>query len=613
NKSVTVVENPFHPVIQPDGTKLYTTSFGNSSAGVRIDIVGPTVYLDDVEVLIDQDPQYLINPTLKSNIIDIRMNESFTYANITLDYDPVKEPNPSNLLLGYYNRTTGNYTFVPTTIDTTNHQVTAQVTHFSDWGAINGVSFYLLPAYAQTKTGYLKVEKDTVWSINPDVQSFSTTHFANAALLPPGNYTILASGSYSNTYTDLGIYQGCFAGWSTADSNPDTWSGMQLNFNNPDGASEVTVSSKRVLSGVLLINHNGGQIGVRNKHYTNPVCGSGMNYKMNYTGDKALYPPGMVFVLKLSNDFVTLYKDYNPNYKRGLGCIFGQAGKKGNYLEKNYGSLPNGGLFLGEDITNSIEYGVGQGACYYGVGTLVATPRDVLASLESGDTVGAIIYGGTGGISAGAQFTSWLKNPAIPKWLAGLAGKYDVGKQIVKVLKQEKIIDYLPDDEVSILVRESLGTKENEVYNILLAEGKSPDEIVDIIISPRGLVGTYVDREAVSYNQLSGNAHWYDPQISRNVIGRTGIYDLYAKLKGYNYLKFSSGWSKPINEKYIDIGIKNGDEFICTANPFEPEAGSIFETEVNQLKEAKYKVVGDSWTETVAGEEITLWRMVQSS
>ena len=619
NNSVSVIENPFHPVVQPDGTKLYTTSFGNTSAGVRIDIVGPKVYLDDVEVLIDQDPQYLINPTLKSNIIDIRMNESFTYANITLDYDPAKESNPANLSLGYYNRTTGNYTFVPTTIDTTKHQVTAQVTHFSDWGAINGVSFYLLPAYAQTKTGYLKVEKDTVWSINPDVQSFSTTHFANAALLPPGNYTILASGSYSNTYTDLGIYQGCFAGWSTADSNPDTWSGMQLNFNNPDGASEVTVSSKRVSSGILGINHNGGLIGVRNKHYVNPVCGSGMNYKMNYTGDKALYPPGMAFLYKLQDDHLSFWKNTDPLYKMRMGCVLGAAGTKGSYLQNNFASLPNAGYFLGEDITSSFEYSVGQGLCYAEGGWVIAGPRDMYSTASTGDTFGTVIYGFctiVGG--GGAKFAKLIEGTPIEEFVISQSGKIggsEAGKQVITILKKADILKYLDDYNWKVTINRaySLSPRNQEIVDEYLAQGLSRESIEEILISPRGPL-SWVDENAVSFNKLSGNKNWYNPDTGTTVIGKyiendPYSYEVFGKLKKSNYYDFIKGTAPgDANANFMKLAYRNSDDIICTSDP-ELASGAYLD-EVMYLYNKGYQVVGHSY-ETVGGRTYELWRMAK--
>lgn len=69
NNSVSVIHNPFNPVTQPDGTKLYITSFGNTSAGFRVDVVGSKVYPEELEVSNFQDPQFLINPSLKSNLL----------------------------------------------------------------------------------------------------------------------------------------------------------------------------------------------------------------------------------------------------------------------------------------------------------------------------------------------------------------------------------------------------------------------------------------------------------------------------------------------------------------------------------------------------------------
>jgi PKD repeat protein len=204
NATVNVIENPFHPVKQPDGSKLYTTTFGNTSSGVTVNIVGPRVYIDQIKASSFNDPRFLINPTLKSGVFNLELNESYSYADITLSYNPSGISDPSQLALGYFNESTGNYTFIPSTVDTTSHTVTTRVTpedrvmSGSSIAALNKVQYQALPVTAQNEMGYIDIGQNDNWTIYPPVDSFFTTQFASGTAFPPGNYTILASGSYSN-------------------------------------------------------------------------------------------------------------------------------------------------------------------------------------------------------------------------------------------------------------------------------------------------------------------------------------------------------------------------------------------------------------------------------
>ena len=193
NVSVNVIENPFHPVVQPDGSKLYTTTFGNTTSGISVNVVGPKVYINDLKAACFQDPRYLINPALKSGVFDLALNDSFSYADVTIHYDTAKTSTPANLALGYFNTTTGNYTFVPSTVDTASHTVTARVApespvmSGSTVGAIDAVQYHALPVNAQNEMGYINISPSDNWLIeDTNLGSFSTIWFGNGVQYPPG-------------------------------------------------------------------------------------------------------------------------------------------------------------------------------------------------------------------------------------------------------------------------------------------------------------------------------------------------------------------------------------------------------------------------------------------
>ncbi len=395
NVTVNVIENPFHPVIQPDGSKLYTTTFGNTSAGISVSAVGPRVYLNDLQAAGYQDPRYLINPALKSGVFDLALNDSFSYADVTIHYDPAKTSTPANLALGYFNTTTGNYTFIPSTVDTTSHTVTARVTPGSPVmsgrtvGAIDAVQYHALPANAQNEMGYIDIGPTDNWTIHDtNLGSFTTIWFGNGLQYPPGNYTIYASGYYNDAW--LGYWWiPCNTGATSADQNPGSL-GMQVDYYNPSGYSEVPVSSVRVSSGVLKIGHSGGTIGVRNKAYTSSSCCGEVSYQIFY-GDGPLTRDGELdYNNALHNDaFDFNQSGYNlavTAYQAAAGCVLGQAGIKGGILDQNQNLIPGYSQFINDDVTSSTAYMVGHVACAVAFPE-VTLARDFTADLYRGDPV----------------------------------------------------------------------------------------------------------------------------------------------------------------------------------------------------------------------------------
>jgi|WetSurMetagenome_2_1015567.scaffolds.fasta_scaffold05245_2 PKD repeat protein len=364
NITVEVIKNPFNPIVQTDGSKLYTTTFGNLSSGMTVSIVGPKVYLDKLNASGYQDPRFLINPTLKSEVFNFTLNDTFNYADITIKYDPTKVSDPANLSISYFNTTTGNFTFVPSTVDTVNHTVTARVTHFSIYEILDQIIYMALPFLAQNDMGWMDAGSTDYWTLNPDLSSFGSTSFANGAAFPPGTYTIYTSGSYSNVYIDMPpFYSGCASGWAQADNNQDDWSGMYIVYNNPSGLSDRQVKTVRSSSGVLTITHGGGPISMYNRHTSNPVCG-GVSYKLYYTDGPVIQDPTLDHNKQLMNDALILkiagFDQAYTAYLKGIGCIIAGTGESS---KDRLQSLIHYALFLGNSLSDVNAFAEGYLAC----------------------------------------------------------------------------------------------------------------------------------------------------------------------------------------------------------------------------------------------------------
>ncbi|WP_292349949.1 PKD domain-containing protein [Methanoregula sp. PtaU1.Bin006] len=439
NATVNVIKNPFHPVLQPDGSKLYTTTFGNTSSGVSVNIVGPRVYIDDIKASSFDDPRFLINPALKSGVFNLELNESFNYADISIRYDPAKTTTPSNLALGYFNYTTGNYTFIPSTVDTTNHTVTSRVTpgdlamRGSSIGALDPVQYHALPANAQNEMGYMDIGANDNWTIYPPVDSYATTSFANGASFPPGNYTILTSGSYTSYYVQ---YIGC-VGWVTADSNPDNTYGYYVNFNNPAGGYKQ-VQKLRVASGTLKVDHKGGPISVYHSHIVNGVCGS-VGYRLYY-GDGPVFRDGEYdFRNELNNDKFNVtelgYDVAVTAYQAAAGCVLGQAGQKGGYLDSVHSAIPGWSSAINDDVTESTAYMVGQIACNV-LFPEVTLARDFTADVLRGDPV-AVVLDSTGFLGPMRAYLG--SSNIIPAFIAKVPQEVNAGNRIMSDLWRQGI------------------------------------------------------------------------------------------------------------------------------------------------------------------------------
>jgi PKD repeat protein len=623
NTTVNVIENPFHPVTQPDGSKLYTTKFGNTSSGVSVNIVGPKVYIEKIHGSSFTDPRYLINPALKSGVFQLELNDSYSYADVSINYDPAKVSTPANLALGYFNRTNGNYTFVNSTVDSVNHKVTSRVTNAdlvmsgNSIAALDAVQYHALPVQAQNEMGYMDMGPNDSFTVDIwNMDAFNTFYFANGANFAPGNYTIQASGSYSNI--NLMGY-GCYSGWATADSNPDSWSGMYVVDHDATGVTETQVQNRRIASGVLKINTLGGPVGVYNRHYTNPTCGD-VHYRIYYGNGALNRTPGLYTTSLENNEFNMTQLGYDAAvtaYEAALGCVLGQAGKKGSYIEKNLGSLSGYGSFLNDDVTESPAYLFGHVACAIAFPEIAAV-RDFSADLYRGDLFGAALnsLGFVGRFKTAFQGAEGTAE--IAAFVERNAGNADEAKDFFMSLDRMGISQYFTDGEMYSFMQKTLPPGDLAFVDKFLGEGKiSIPRSIQYITSDRGLVNGWVWSEAGRFDALAGNLHEFNPKIDSLVIGKyiaegqpgyIYSYERVGRVKGANYLNFLSdpGWD--VNEQILDLAIYGKNRILCTTDPDLATGGFLLERD---YLTANGFVKGDHWTETLNGIPYEFWSMVK--
>lgn len=125
-----------------------------------------------------------------------------TNASLVISYDPNALPvgfDQSTLQLGYFDTTTGQWEPVAATVDTTNHTLTAQISHFTEYGPIlPGVPSAptALSATAASASGI-----NLSWTASPTATSYTVYRSATNS----GFTTSIATGVTSASYSDTGL------------------------------------------------------------------------------------------------------------------------------------------------------------------------------------------------------------------------------------------------------------------------------------------------------------------------------------------------------------------------------------------------------------------------
>lgn len=120
-----------------DGSRTFTTTASNSTVGVNVSINGVGDMSEQVKITRENSSYYTNISSIVSQLVDISVNDSFNYAEISIEYGPEKVANASNLSLCYFNETYGLYVPVPSTVDAANHSVSANVSHLSTWAVFD--------------------------------------------------------------------------------------------------------------------------------------------------------------------------------------------------------------------------------------------------------------------------------------------------------------------------------------------------------------------------------------------------------------------------------------------------------------------------------------------
>ncbi|MHB8660565.1 MAG: peptidoglycan-binding protein [Minisyncoccota bacterium] len=125
-----------------------------------------------------------------------------TDASLTITYDPSQLPvgfDASKLQLGYFDTTTGQWEPVAATVDTTNHTLTAQVSHFTEYGPI-------LPGVPSAPTDLSATaasvsQINLSWTASPTATSYTIYRSATNS-----NFTTpIATGVTGTSYSDTSL------------------------------------------------------------------------------------------------------------------------------------------------------------------------------------------------------------------------------------------------------------------------------------------------------------------------------------------------------------------------------------------------------------------------
>ena len=124
-------------------------------------------------------------------------------AALTITYDPSELPvgfNESKLQLAYFDTTTGQWEPVAATVDTTNHTLTAQVNHFTEYGPIlPGVPD--APTALSASAASAASQINLSWTASPSATSYTIYRSTTNS----GFTTSIETGVTTASYSDTGL------------------------------------------------------------------------------------------------------------------------------------------------------------------------------------------------------------------------------------------------------------------------------------------------------------------------------------------------------------------------------------------------------------------------
>lgn len=118
----------------PDGQETYTTAAVDETLGVTVTVTGIGDVSKQVTIANVTSEYFVSNPALVTPLVDIKVNGPYESATVTLQYDPARVSDPTNVTLCCWNETYGYYEPLDSVVDTANHTITATAPHFSFFG-----------------------------------------------------------------------------------------------------------------------------------------------------------------------------------------------------------------------------------------------------------------------------------------------------------------------------------------------------------------------------------------------------------------------------------------------------------------------------------------------
>ncbi|WP_129582728.1 LamG-like jellyroll fold domain-containing protein, partial [Methanolobus psychrotolerans] len=176
----------------PDGLRTFTTTAEDSTLNTSVSIKGVGDLAQNVSIARENSSYYTNISSMVSPLVDISVNDSFNFAEISIEYDPAKVANASNLSLCYFNETYGLYVPVPSTVDAANHSVSANVSHLSMWCVVE------VPALMDLYRRINEFNHEAYYGTLPSIPEPGDT------LIVPYNSSVILTflGSHTNYYNN---------------------------------------------------------------------------------------------------------------------------------------------------------------------------------------------------------------------------------------------------------------------------------------------------------------------------------------------------------------------------------------------------------------------------
>ncbi|MCK9580229.1 MAG: hypothetical protein M0Q92_07240 [Methanoregula sp.] len=266
-----------------------------------------------------------------------------------------------------------------------------------------------------------------------------------------------------------------------------------------------------------------------------------------------------------------------------MGGTFGETGIRDGSMN----------WVVGDNVASSIPYFCGWMASGY---VVVGDVRDTIETLYQGDGVGTAL-------NAAAFLPAVGDAEKTGNTLRKLATKYpskisDTGRYLCSVLPGNT-----PNEVFEIVHDTGFLGRQHLAIDELRDAGKSVPEInAEISVGEKWLIKSANAERITHFNGIPGNLRIYRASVKKTVIGSSwtdsthplGFRDVGYNLKA-NYLHIPDEvWTEPINYKYLDMMIDNGDDIILSIHPDElPEVvkqESFFMKELEYLESNGYRI-----------------------